>query len=550
MPRRASSDRETLAARHAVGPNVEFRGEFRDGFEEILTPEAVEFLVALDDRFEGERREALRRRGEFRSEIRAGRTPGLLDSTREIRSKEWKVPPPPRDLRDRRVEITGPVDRKMIINALNSGAKVFMADFEDAHAPTWVGTIQGQLNLVDAVRRTIEYSAPDGREYRLNPETATLMVRPRGWHLDERHMEVRGHPISASLFDFGLFFFHNAEELIDRGTAPYFYLPKIEHHREAELWNSVFLRSEERFGLPPGTVRATALIETLPAAFQMDEILWELREHSVGLNCGRWDYLFSFIKQYRDVPSAVFPDRARLTMASPFLTTYSHLLVETCHRRGAHAMGGMAAQIPIKEDERANAAALANVAEDKFREVRAGHDGTWVAHPGLVAVALSAFDAEMPGPNQLDRPLPARRTAPAELLRLPTGPVTEDGVRRNGRAAFRYLESWLRGIGCVPIDHLMEDAATAEIARTQLWQWVHHGARIGTRRRVDAELVGAVLRGEATELQHERGDPAPRPSATRALAILERLVKSDRLEEFMTEYAYSDLPDAPEGAGP
>ncbi len=547
--REGRARRGTLPPRHRVGPEVEYRGELRDRFEEILTPEATEFLVALDDRFEEERQEVLRRRGGLRAELKAGRVPGPLKATENLRRRDWRVPPPPRDLLDRRVEITGPVDRKMIINALNSGARVYMADFEDAHAPTWVGTVQGQVNLYDAVRRTIGYQSPDGREYRLNPETATLMVRPRGWHLDESHLWIRGHPISASLFDFGLYFFHNVEELVEHGTGPYFYLPKLEDHREAELWNEVFLRAEERFDLPTGTIRATALIETLPAAFQMDEILWELRDHSVGLNCGRWDYLFSFIKQYRDVPSIVFPDRARLTMGSPFLTAYSRLLIETCHRRGAHAMGGMAAQIPIKNDEAANAAALANVAEDKFREVRAGHDGTWVAHPGLVPLALSVFDAEMPGPNQIDRPLPALRTNPAELLDLPTGPVSEEGVRRNCRAAFRYLASWLRGIGCVPIDHLMEDAATAEIARSQLWQWVHHGARIGGRRKVDGAIVREFLRREAAELRKERGEPTESSSSARAFSILDRLVTSDRLEEFMTQYAYSELPEAPEEIG-
>ena len=548
VTRRIHGQRGTVPRRTVIGPSVEFRGEFRDRFDEILTPEATEFLVSLDDRFEDQRRDVLRRRGKFRQEIRSGRTPAPPKETEKVRRQEWTVPPPPRDLLDRRVEITGPVDRKMIINALNSGAKVYMADFEDAHAPTWVGTMQGQVNLYDAVRRVIEFRAPEGRTYRLNESTATLMVRPRGWHLDERHMQIRGHPISASLFDFGLFFFHNAEELVGRRTAPYFYLPKIEHYLEAELWNDVFVRSEERLGLPPGTIRATALIETLPAAFQMDEILWKLREHSVGLNCGRWDYLFSYIKQYRDRPTVVFPDRARLTMGTPFLTAYSRLLIETCHRRGAHAMGGMAAQIPIKNDATANAAALANVAEDKFREVRAGHDGTWVAHPGLVPVALAVFDAEMPTPNQIDKRLPARRTPLEDLLDLPSGPVTEEGVRRNCRAAFRYLESWLRGIGCVPIDNLMEDAATAEIARAQLWQWVHHGALLADRRPVDPSLIRDALRRESEELRSERGGTASVASAERAFSILDRLVNSSRLEEFMTQYAYSELPDAPEEA--
>jgi len=456
------------------------------------------------------------------------------------------VSPPPPDLSDRRVEITGPVDRKMIINGLNSGASVFMADFEDAHSPTWGGTIAGQVNLRDAVRRTIEYTNEDGRVYRLGASAATLMVRPRGWHLSERHLEVDGRPISASLFDFGLFFFHNAGELRARGTAPYFYLPKLEHYLEARLWNDVFRGSEEALGIPNGTVRATVLIETLPAAFQMDEILYELREHSAGLNCGRWDYLFSFIKQYQDDPRVVFPDRARLAMTTPFLTAYSHLLIRTCHRRGAHAMGGMAAQIPIKGEPEANAAALALVRSDKEREVRAGHDGTWVAHPALVPLAWEVFTTHMPAPNQIDVPHPEYCVGPRELLQLPDGPITTDGVRRNTRVALRYLEAWLRGMGCVPIDHLMEDAATVEIARSQLWQWLHHGARRPDGGLVDTELFRLQLGEEVRQLRSEASNPAAE-TIDRAAALLEGVVTATELEGFITELAYSFLGDFPEG---
>jgi malate synthase len=448
---------------------------------------------------------------------------------------------------DRRVEITGPVDRKMVINALNSGACVYMADFEDSHSPTWAGTIAGQANLIDAIRRRIEYHGPDGREYRLEPRTATLMVRPRGWHLDERHVEIDGHPISASLFDFVLYFHHNARELVARGTAPYFYLPKMEHYREARLWNEVFSASEEAAGLRPGTIRATALIETLPAAFQMEEILYELRDHSVGLNCGRWDYLFSFIKQYRDDSTAVFPDRSALSMETPFLSAYSRLLVQTCHRRGAHAMGGMAAQIPIRDDPRASETAMALVRKDKEREVRAGHDGTWVAHPGLVPVARAVFDAGMRGPNQIGVARAEAAVEPARLLELPRGPVTREGVRRNVRVAIRYLEAWFRGIGCVPIDHLMEDAATVEIARCQLWQWIHRRAVDDLGVLVDAPRVRTFLESEGAALRRELEADASASSLERATRLLDRVVTAPDLEEFITVPAYAELEELPGG---
>ncbi len=514
---------------------------------EVLSPAALEFVEELEARFGGVRRALLRRRGAFRASLTAGRAPDFPVETASIRASDWRVPSPPNDLEDRRVEITGPVDRKMIINALNSGARVFMADFEDSHSPTWIGTVAGQVHLIDAVRRRIEYRSPDGRVYRLNERTATLMVRPRGWHLDERHVHRGGRPVSASLFDFGLFLFHNAAELRRRGTGPYFYLPKIEHYLEARLWNDVFSHSEEALGLPPGTIRATVLIETLPAAFQMDEILWELREHSVGLNCGRWDYLFSFIKQYRDDPSSLFPDRSLLAMSTPFLTAYSRLLIDTCHRRGAHAMGGMAAQIPIRGDPAASEEALAKVAADKEREVRAGHDGTWVAHPGLVALAQGIFDGGMAGPNQIDRPPSGSRVGPSDLLAIPRGPVSREGVRRNARVALRYLESWLRGVGCVPIDHLMEDAATVEIARSQLWQWIRHGAPLDGGGRVDRALFRSYLESETEAYRHEAETGVLPGSLAAAGTLLDRVVTSRRFEEFITSVAYRQLEDAPSG---
>ena len=520
---------------------VRFEEVPRPRGEEVLSRPAIEFLVLLHRHFESRRAELVAQRGGFRRIIAEGGRPTFPRETEEIRTAKWSVPPPPPDLVDRRVEITGPVDRKMIINALNSGARVFMADFEDAHSPTWSATVRGQVNVADAVRRRISYTSLDGKEYRLNDHVATLMVRPRGWHLSERNFEVDGRPISASLFDFGLFLFHNAAELRRRGSGPYLYLPKLEHYREARLWNDVFDATEHALDLPGGTIRATALIETLPAAFQMDEILWELRTHSVGLNCGRWDYLFSFIKQFEDVPTARFPDRSRLTMSTPFLTAYSHLLIRTSHRRGAHAMGGMAAQIPIKEDPEANARAIALVAADKEREVAAGHDGTWVAHPGLVPVAMEIFDRHMPTPNQIGRPDPAPAPGPEQLLEVPVGPITADGVQKNARAALRYVESWLRGIGCVPIDHLMEDAATAEIARSQLWQWVHHDARLDDGRPVDLLLVRKAFSDERDRFLQEPEGSSRAPSLDRAGAILDEAVASPRLIGFITERAYREL---------
>jgi len=511
-------------------------------YEEILTPKALEFLAELTRSFGPRRKALLRRRASFRERIAAGILPDFLPETRALREADWKVAPPPKDLEDRRVEITGPVDRKMIINALNSGARVFMADFEDSHAPTWEGTIQGQINLRDAVRGTIEYTSPEGKEYRLNSKTAVLMVRPRGLHLLEGHVLLDGEPVPAAFFDFALYVWHNAQALVAKGTGPYVYLPKLEHHGEAHLWDDIFAFTEDRLGLPRGTIRATVLIETLPAVFEMHEILYALRAHSVGLNCGRWDYIFSFIKQFRDDPRAVFPDRERITMTTPFLRAYTDLVIQTAHRRGAHAMGGMAAQIPIKGDAQANEAALAKVMADKEREVLAGHDGTWVAHPALVPVAMEVFDAHMPGPNQIHVLREDVRVTARDLLAVPEGPITEAGLRTNVNVGLRYLDAWLRGTGCVPIFHLMEDTATVEIARSQIWQWVHHGVRLADGRTVTTQLVRDILREEAERIANDPGDAgATRASLGKAAEILDCITTNAEFAEFLTLIAYDEL---------
>jgi malate synthase len=403
--------------------------------------------------------------------------------------KEWTVAPIPKDLLDRRVEITGPVDRKMVINALNSGANVYMADFEDSNSPTWQNNVDGQVNVRDAVNRTIEYTSPEGKAYRLNEKVATLLVRPRGWHLNEKHALLGGVPISGSLFDFGLFFFHNAARLLESGSGPYFYLPKMESHLEARLWNDVFNYAQDALRIPRGSIRATVLIETILASFEMDEILYELRDHSAGLNCGRWDYIFSFIKKFRNFPEFVLPNRALITMERHFLKSYVDLLIQTCHRRGIHAMGGMAAQVPIKNDPAANEQALDKVRQDKLREVRAGHDGTWVAHPALVPIAKEIFDAHMKEPNQISLKRNDVQVTSKDLLTVPDGEITEAGLRWNIDVGVQYLDAWLRGVGCVPIYNLMEDAATAEICRAQVWQWVKHGAKLSDGSTVTAELV-------------------------------------------------------------
>src|SRR5215813_4817473 len=515
---------------------VEFRGEMPQRAAEILTLDAVAFVAELARRFGATRQELLARRQVRQQEIVDGRMPDFLPETASVRAGDWKVAPIPQDLQDRRVEITGPVERKMIINALNSGANVFMADFEDSNTPTWDNNLDGQINLRDAVTRAISFTSPEGKKYQLAQRTATLFVRPRGWHLVEKRLLVDGKPISGSLFDFGLFFFHNSKGLVARGSGPYFYLPKMESHLEARLWNDVFNFAQDELGLPRGTIRATVLIETILAAFEMDEILYELREHSAGLNCGRWDYIFSFIKKFRDRADFVLPDRALVTMDRDFLDAYVRLLIKTCHRRGIHAMGGMAAQIPIKNDRDANERALAKVRQDKLREVAAGHDGTWVAHPGLVAVAKEIFDERMKGPNQLHALREDVKVTARDLLQVPQGEITEEGLRLNIDVGIQYLESWLRGVGCVPLYNLMEDAATAEICRSQVWQWVRHGARMNNGRAVTPELVREAI---AEELEKLRG--AARFESGRfelATRLFEQIATGPEFPEFMTLVSY------------
>jgi len=484
---------------------VEILASVPDSYAEILTDDALQFLGNLARTFEPARQERLNARRQRMERLKAGEMPGFLDSTAEIRQAGWTVAPIPRDVEDRRVEITGPVDRKMIINAMNSGANVFMADFEDSNTPTWDNNLQGQINLRDAINGTIDFSSPDGKRYRLNEKRAVLFVRPRGWHLVEKHVRVDGAPISGSLFDFGLYFFHNARRRVENGTGVYLYLPKLESHLEARLWNDVFSFSEDALGVSRGTVRGTVLIETILAAFEMDEILYELREHSLGLNCGRWDYIFSFIKKFHHRPEFVLPDRGQVTMDRHFLKSYVDLLIQTCHRRGAHAMGGMAAQIPIKNDPAANEAALEKVRQDKIREVKAGHDGTWVAHPGLVPVAKEIFDAGMKTPNQLHVRREEVRIMPEDLVAVPDGTRTMQGLRQNIDVGVQYLEAWLGGLGCVPIYNLMEDAATAEISRAQVWQWINKGAKLDDGQTVTAELARKVTDEQLAKLRASLG---------------------------------------------
>jgi malate synthase len=515
-----------------------------DEFAAILTPAAIDFIVKLHRAFDGRRLELLARRAQVQAELDRGWMPDFLPETTNVRKEHWIVAPLPHDLLDRRVEITGPVERKMIINALNSGAKTYMADFEDSHSPTWEGTSQGQINLRDAVRGVLEYSSPEGKHYTLDKQVATLLVRPRGWHLHEKHVQIDGQFLSGSLFDFGLYLFHNVGALRAKGTGPYFYLPKLENHLEARLWNDVFVFAQHALGVPQGTIRATVLIETILAAFEMDEILYELRDHIAGLNCGRWDYIFSFIKKFRNRPGFVLPDRALVTMTTHFLRSYSLLAIQTCHRRGASAIGGMAAQIPIRSDPRANAAALQKVREDKEREAGDGHDGTWVAHPGLVPVALEIFNARMPYANQINRLREDVRTTAQDLLQVPQGPITEKGLRTNVNVGLRYLESWLRGSGCVPIFNLMEDAATCEISRTQVWQWIRHpGGTLDDGRKVTRELFRHILSEELDKIRADVGPPTfDKGMYPLAREIFDRVTTSDDFVEFLTLPAYEYLP--------
>jgi malate synthase len=509
---------------------------------EILTPEAEDFLRALDERFDTRRLDLIEARKNREREFDEGTMPRFLEETRPLREAHWTVAPIPPDLHDRRVEITGPTDRKMIINALNSGAKVFMADFEDSNAPTWNNCIEGQVNLRDANLRTIAFRSAEGKLYELGPDPAVLFVRPRGWHMVEKHFRVRGSPISASLFDFGLYFFHNYKILLDRGTAPYFYLPKLESHLEARLWNDVFLFAQEFVGLPRGTIRATVLIENISAAFEMDEILHELREHSAGLNCGRWDYIFSFIKKFRNRPEFMLPERGVVTMEQPFLRSYVELLIHTCHKRGIHAMGGMAAQIPIRNNPTANDEAMERVRQDKLREVRAGHDGTWVAHPGLVPVAKAVFDEYMKGSNQIERPATlTSHIAEQNLLEVPKGQLTKTGFVRNIDVALRYLESWLRGNGCVPIYNLMEDAATAEISRAQLWQWIRYGAHFDDGQTITREMMSFALGDTLDGIKRELGSAGFASSKFERAAELLTQFSTGEFQDFLTTAAYAEF---------
>src|SRR6202048_1792562 len=519
--------------------SVEFVAPATGRYAEILTPEAVAFVVGLQRTFNEQRKELLEARKARQKRLDAGERPDFLKETKHIRESEWTVAPLPQDLLDRRVEITGPVDRKMIINALNSGAKVFMADFEDSTTPTWDNVMEGQLNLRDAVRRTITFEEEKtGKSYKLIEKPAVLFVRARGWHLEERHLLVDGEPMSGSLFDFGLYAFHNAKELLARGSGPYFYLPKMESHLEARLWNDVFVKAEAELGIPAGSIKGTVLIETILAAFEMDEILWELKDHSAGLNCGRWDYIFSFIKKFAGDESVLLPDRGQVTMTTHFMRSYSKLAIKTCHKRGVSAMGGMSAFIPIKTDPVANELALMQVRADKEREATDGHDGTWVAHPGLVPVALEVFNRVLRRGNQIDKQLPDYFATADDLLQVPEGTITEAGVRQNVAVGLGYVEAWLRGIGCVPLFNLMEDAATAEISRAQLWQWVHHGAVMDDGRPVTAELVESEIDRELA-LAEIRVDANRFEAYKHAAFLMRELVKAPHFQDFLTVPAYA-----------
>jgi malate synthase len=517
---------------------IEFKAPLTGAAHEILTADAIAFLEQLHRRFNARRLELLAARVARQERIAAGELPDFLPETVAIREAAWRCAPIPADLMDRRVEITGPVERKMVINALNSGAKVFMADFEDSTTPTWENLLEGQVNLRDAVKRTITFEdAKTGKAYKLNEKTAVLFVRARGWHLPEQHVLVDGEAMSGSLFDFGLYLFHNAAELKARGTGPYFYLPKMESHLEARLWNDVFVFAQGYLGMAQGTIRATVLIETILATFEMDEILYELRDHSAGLNCGRWDYIFSFIKKMAADKSILLPDRGQVTMTTHFMRSYSKLAIKTCHNREIHAMGGMSAFIPIKSDPAANERALAQVRADKEREAGDGHDGTWVAHPGLVPVAMEVFDRLMPGPNQIDKKLPHYTATATDLLQVPAGDITEAGLRQNVAVGLGYVEAWLRGIGCVPLFNLMEDAATAEISRAQLWQWVHHNAVLSDGRAVTVALVDAAIDDELAKMRGAVDDKRY-GAYERAAELMRELVRGEAFTDFLTLPAY------------
>lgn len=519
---------------------IQINATYEEGFSEILTPEALQFLKELHIQFSDKRRELLAARNERQIQLDKGILPDFLPETKEIRDSDWVVAPLPEDLLDRRVEITGPVDRKMVINALNSGAKVFMADFEDSNTPNWSNNIQGQINLRDAINGSISfYNEKKDQHYHLNNEVATLMVRPRGWHLTDKFITCEGERMSAGLVDFGLYFFHNAKNLVEKGSGPYFYLPKLESHLEARLWNDVFVFAQQRLGLPIGTIKATVLIETIMASFELNEILYELKDHSAGLNCGRWDYIFSYIKKLRNIDGYVLPDRAEVGMTAPFMAAYSELVIKTCHKRGVHAMGGMAAQIPIKNDPEANQKAIDKVQADKLREVKNGHDGTWVAHPGLVSVAMEVFNEHMPSPNQIEVKREDVTVSAADLLNPIAGSITEDGLRSNINVGILYIESWLRGNGAAAIYNLMEDAATAEISRTQVWQWIKNRSKLTDGRTITHQLYLEILPSELEKIKayvgtanYEKGE------FKKAIELFEQLISSEDFIEFLTLPAY------------
>jgi malate synthase len=519
-------------------------GTYDPDYADILTPEALVFLAKLHRRFDARRIELVGRRAQRQKELDAGKLPDFLPETQPIREADWEVAAVPADLQDRRTEITGPTDRKMVINALNSGAKMYMADFEDSNTPTWSNQVVGQINMRDAVRKTISFTSPEGKQYDLSDNIATLLVRPRGWHLTEKHVVVDGQPMSGSLFDFGLFFFHNARERVAQKSGIYLYLPKMESHLEARLWNDAFVFSQNELGVAQGTVKATVLIETILAAFEMDEILYELREHSAGLNCGRWDYIFSCIKKFRNRDGFILADRNLVTMTSPFMRAYSLLLIKTCHKRGAFAMGGMAAQIPIKNDPSANDAAMAKVRADKDREASDGHDGTWVAHPGLVAMAQESFDKVMKTPNQIANQRPDVNVSASDLLDFePQGPITENGLRMNINIGIQYLGAWLAGTGCVPIFNLMEDAATAEISRAQIWHWIRSPLGVlDDGREVTRELFSELVPLELAKVREMLGDKGyARGKYDEGAKMFAQLTLSDDFVEFLTLPAYDYL---------
>lgn len=511
-------------------------------YSELFTEDLVAFLTALHRKFNARRLELLEIRKKVQSDFDAGKKPVFPQETEEVRRSAWQCAPLPKDLQDRRVEITGPVDRKMVINALNSGAKTFMADFEDSNSPTWDNCMDGQINLTDAVDKTIDFENENGKKYKLNEQTAVLLVRPRGLHLNEKHIEIDGEVASGPLTDFGIFFFRNAKQLMEKGSGPYFYLPKLEHYLEAQWWNDVFVFAQDYLGIPQGTIKATVLIETITASFQLDEILFELKEHSSGLNCGRWDYIFSYIKKFRNHPQYIVPDRDQVTMTSPFMEAYSKRVIQVCHKRGVHAMGGMAAQIPVKNNDAENEKAFQKVRADKEREVKNGHDGTWVAHPALVPVAMDIFDEHMPNANQIDRKVEEYNVSEADLIEVPRGAITENGVRKNINVGILYIESWLMGTGAAALYNLMEDAATAEISRTQVWQWLKNNAVLEDGRAVTEELVMSLEKEELEKIKAYVGeDRFQHGKFGLAVELFNQMILNDSFDEFLTLKAYNEL---------